>query len=1205
MYSISAYVRAASSADSGNIKMTMKRTSGGSTSYEQAAPAAAVTDSAWVKLQGSYTFTADSTGLQLYIESDNATASYLVDDVTIMETSPAPTTNPPSPDGCGTVAASPIHSTFEDATAQGWTSRIGGENVAATNEASHQGSYSLKVSNRSHPYDGASMNLAGKVQTGCKYRFSAWVKLTSGEPATNMRLSFQVGSGGSTSYLTVIGNTPVTDSAWVQLSGDYLISSSFDTLSMYLETSDGTASYYLDDFDLTSLQILPIQVDLPSLYQAYAGYFPIGAALEPGEVTGGHGDLLTKHFNSIVAGNAMKWDATEPAENQFAFDRGDVLANYARARGIKMRGHNLLWHAQVPDWLFKHSDGTDLTNSDADKALLRARLENHIKNVVTHFNDVVYTWDVVNEVIDPSQPDGFRRSKWYQILGPEYIDDAFLYAKKYADPSATLIINDYGTTDPKKRQFLYDLVKSMKVRGIPVDGVGHQMHNTLEAPSPADIEQTMEMFAGLGIENQVTELDVSVYPNSGVPSYTSLPNDVALKQAYYYRDIFNMFKKLKTTAHLTGVTIWGMADDNSWLSKPGRPDYPLLFDGQLQAKLAFWGVVDPSKLPVLNQQKTISQGTPVIDGQTEMLWDAMSVEPIHTAAGEQLAGFKLLWDANNLYVYATVNDSTVNPADRVELYVDGNNGKTASYQADDKHYTLTRNGAAADGMTYQIAQQPGGYTVEAKLPLVGALNKQIGFDIRVTDADTNTQASWSDFTNSQDTDTSKFGTLTEGPALKLGEAVEAAPVIDGVEDSVWAQAPEYTTNVWVQGTAGATAKFKTMWDGTHLYVFAHVTDPNLSKASANPWEQDSVEIFVDPNNGKTASYEPDDGQYRVNFANEKSYNGAASPVNFTTATRQVEGGYDVEAAIQLDPQFTKPDHLIGFDLQVNDDQNGDGTRDSIAIWSDPSGQSYMNTSKWGTIRLLKDITPPVTTATVSPAQPDGQNGWYVHPVTIVLSASDSLSGVAKTEYSLDGGASWLKYTGPVTVDQDSKYTVAYRSTDNAGNVEAAHKISFNLDRVAPAITVSGVVYGSVLDDSGNVKPAFNVTDDLSGVDNSKTTATLDTYSVQSGTSIPLYTLPLGAHTLIITANDRAGNAGSHTIVFQTATSIASMQALVTRFANSGWIDNAGIANSLQNKLAANGLSDFAQEVKAQQGKHITDQAATYLLRDAQYLMSSR
>src|SRR5207247_594199 len=119
-------------------------------------------------------------------------------------------------------------------------------------------------------------------------------------------------------------------------------------------------------------------------------------------------------------------------------------------------------------------------------------------------------WDVVNEVIDESQPDGFRRSPWYLITGTEFIDTAFTAAHQCA-PNAKLYINDYNTTITSKRTFLYNLVSNLKSRGIPIDGVGHQMHSNIQFPSPQSVTDTINLFAGLGMDNQITELDISIY----------------------------------------------------------------------------------------------------------------------------------------------------------------------------------------------------------------------------------------------------------------------------------------------------------------------------------------------------------------------------------------------------------------------------------------------------------------------------------------------------------------------------------------------------------------------------------------------------------------------------------------------------------------------------------------------------------------------
>lgn len=260
-----------------------------------------------------------------------------------------------------------------------------------------------------------------------------------------------------------------------------------------------------------------------------------------------------------------------------------------------------------------------------------------------------------------------------------------------------------------------------------------------------------------------------------------------------------------------------------------------------------------------------------------------------------------------------------------------------------------------------------------------------------------------------------------------------------------------------------------------------------------------------------------------------------------------------------------------------------------------------------------DETAPVTTAVVTPAEPDGANGWYRQDVTVSLDASDDLSGVAQTEYSLDG-VTWQAYTAPVVLSQDGNHTISYRSIDNEGNAEEAKTASIQIDKTAPAIAVNSTVFNLYNEPAtGNVNSnsysdalqlllSAAVTDSGSGVDASQTKATLDSQDYLLGEAIALYTLPLGTHTLVISASDLAGNQSSQTVTFETYASVDGLQQLVAYFASIGWIDNNGITDSLQEKLDQNNLQPFVNQVKAQSGKHITAEAANYLLRDANALL---
>jgi hypothetical protein len=254
--------------------------------------------------------------------------------------------------------------------------------------------------------------------------------------------------------------------------------------------------------------------------------------------------------------------------------------------------------------------------------------------------------------------------------------------------------------------------------------------------------------------------------------------------------------------------------------------------------------------------------------------------------------------------------------------------------------------------------------------------------------------------------------------------------------------------------------------------------------------------------------------------------------------------------------------------------------------------------------ISADTTAPVTAAAVTPAQPDGLNRWYTQDVKLSLNASDILSGVAKTEYSFDDGNTWKTYTEPITINKDGKYDVSYRSLDNAGNMEEKKNISINLDTTAPTIDITGVV-NDIYNDSMDINPVMELIDNMSGIDNTKTTIALDGNTVENGKTLPLYTLPLGQHEYSVTAYDLAGNMVTQVVKFQTSTSIQSLRELITRFTEARWIDSNGIANSLQRKLDAENLASFLNEVQAQRGKHISVQYADYLIRDAEYLLSNK
>jgi endo-1,4-beta-xylanase len=337
----------------------------------------------------------------------------------------------------------------------------------------------------------------------------------------------------------------------------------------------------------------------------YKDYFVIGAAVTPRSLHGEDSALIVNQFNSLTAENAMKMGPIHPRENEYNWKDADSIVAFAKKHGLKMRGHNLCWHSQAPNWMFKNEKGDTVT-----KEVLLQRLKDHITQVAGRYKGSIYAWDVVNEAIDDRDSVFYRNSAWYKICGEEFISKAFEYAHA-ADPNAALFYNDYNTENPKKREKIYQMVKKMKEAGIPINGVGLQGHWSINNPSQEELEKSIQMFSSLGLQVQVTELDVSVYAGRQGGQLTQgqrrdsvnpFTPEMEQLQREKYKMAFEMFRKYRNK--ITGVTFWNVSDRSSWLDRRGRKNYPLLFDTNRQPKKAFWDVVNftPEKSNASNSQ---------------------------------------------------------------------------------------------------------------------------------------------------------------------------------------------------------------------------------------------------------------------------------------------------------------------------------------------------------------------------------------------------------------------------------------------------------------------------------------------------------------------------------------------------------------------------------------------------------------------------
>ena len=320
------------------------------------------------------------------------------------------------------------------------------------------------------------------------------------------------------------------------------------------------------------------------LKDAYKDYFTIGVAVNQRNVTNpDQMALIRQQFNSITAENDMKPQPTEPSEGQFNWAGADRIANFCRQNGIRLRGHCLMWHAQVGRWIYEDADGKPLAKEEMFR-----RMREHIHAIVTRYKDIVYCWDVVNEAItdDRNATDPYRQSPMYKIAGDEFIANAFRYARE-ADPQALLFYNDYNETDPVKSQRIYEMVKKMKANGVPIDGIGMQGHYNIYGPQEEEIDRALTLYRQVVKHIHVTELDVRANEEMGGQlqfSQEGMTVSDSLRQhlADQYARIFRVLRKHKDV--IDNVTFWNLSDRDSWL---GARNYPLLFDTDYKPKKAY------------------------------------------------------------------------------------------------------------------------------------------------------------------------------------------------------------------------------------------------------------------------------------------------------------------------------------------------------------------------------------------------------------------------------------------------------------------------------------------------------------------------------------------------------------------------------------------------------------------------------------------
>ena len=780
-------------------------------------------------------------------------------------------------------------------------------------------------------------------------------------------------------------------------------------------------------------------------------------------------ELVEKHFNAVTFGNELKPDAlfnyqidgnsvptktitfegeelqvpvVNDAGDSLDFSRADAMAdkilewnNAHPDQKIRIRGHVLVWHSQTQEWFFH--ENYDITKPYVNKETMNRRLEWFISSVFDHYfgeaangkyDGLFYGWDVVNEAVigNTYRTDkvsaaeslneirhGNNSSWWHVYKSNEFIINAFKYANKYAPKDVELYYNDFGETDNTKCEGIVKLINDVKsAEGTRLDAFGMQAHYNVDGFSAAQFKSVAKKYAQAAGKVQLTELDFKA--SSTYDGTAATKESEYTKMAYCHKNLYEAIKALKAEgANVSGITVWGVIEPNSWLHSQsnlgggasGSAQCPLLFDGNYKAKPAYWAYVDATKLQPAIQKVTITEAK---DGN-------IAGETYTIDQGAVQAEFIPVWDADGLTVQVKVKDTTVNDADAVTVYVDPEN--SASDITPDK-VTVARTAAAA------IA---GGYQATVKVSMKGLkVAQQISLDVVVNnDGET---GSFNDLTGKQESSSKYYAVATMKPGI---EKIPYGTIsVDADADAAWGNAVNIPLTINKGSEASANAKV--LWDDDNLYVYATVKDAVLDKTGAQTHEQDSLEVFIDEDNGKTASYGEDDKQYRINYNNEQSFNGKKCLAeNVKSATKTIDGGYVVEAAFKWTDIKPANGTKIGLEFQINDAKGG--KRIGTLSWYDETGMGWSGSNVYGTVELTgktgsngggSSVNPGISD-TKPDVKPDGKQD-----ATIETKPDESTVETSKVEITVSGGK---KAEASVTITKDAQGNVTSAKATVSGS----------------------------------------------------------------------------------------------------------------------------------------------------------------------------
>lgn len=783
-------------------------------------------------------------------------------------------------------------------------------------------------------------------------------------------------------------------------------------------------------------------------------------------------ELVEKHFNAVTFGNELKPDAlfnyqidgnsvptktitfegeelqvpvVNDAGDSLDFSRADAMAdkilewnNAHPDQKIRIRGHVLVWHSQTQEWFFH--ENYDITKPYVNKETMNRRLEWFISGVFDHYfgkaangkyDGLFYGWDVVNEAVigNTYRTDkvsaaeslseirhGNNSSWWHVYKSNEFIINAFKYANKYAPKDVELYYNDFGETDNTKSEGIVKLINDVKsADGTRLDAFGMQAHYNVDGFSAAQFKSVAKKYAQAAGKVQLTELDFKA--SSTYDGTAATKESEYTKMAYCHKNLYEAIKALKKEGtNVSGLTVWGVIEPNSWLHSQsdlgggasGSAQCPLLFDGNYKAKPAYWAYVDASQLKPAIQKVTITEAK---DGN-------IAGETYTIDQGEVQAEFIPVWDADGLTVQVKVKDTTVNDADAVTVYVDPEN--SASDITPDK-VTVARTAAAA------IA---GGYQATVKVSMKNLkVAQQISLDV-VVNNDGKT-GSFNDLTGKQESSSKYYAVATMKPGI---EKIPYGTIsVDADADAAWGNAVNIPLTINKGSEASANAKV--LWDDDNLYVYATIKDAVLDKTGAQTHEQDSLEVFIDEDNGKTASYGEDDKQYRINYNNEQSFNGKKCLAeNVKSATKTIDGGYVVEAAFKWTDIKPANGTKIGLEFQINDAK--DGKRIGTLSWYDETGMGWSGSNVYGTVELTGKTgsngggssVNPGTSDTKPDVKPNGKQD--TKPDVKPDGKQDTTIETSKVEITVSGDK---KAEASVTITKDAQGNVTSANATVSGS----------------------------------------------------------------------------------------------------------------------------------------------------------------------------